>query len=261
VIAAVIAVNISSLLHDAAGRNLPAWKPVVWELTSGFVIVLIAIIPLMALRHASPDARPLWRTAGVHLAASLLFSVVHVMGIIGLRKLAYALIGERYVFGLSPSEFLYEYRKDLVVYGLIAAIFWVSDRLTQGAAVRAPSRELPARDLIDIRDGTRLIRARAAEILCARAAGNYVEFSLVDGQKPLMRSTLAECEEKLKAVGFVRSHRSWLVNQAHVRESEPTGSGDFILRMSDGSEVPLSRRFADAVALVRGRRPASEKVE
>ena len=78
-----------------------------------------------------------------------------------------------------------------------------------------------------------------------------MEFSLVDGRQPLMRTTLARVENDLAGGGFVRTHRSWLVNSRHVAEIAAAGSGDHDLRLSNGAEVPLSRRYPQALALLR----------
>ncbi len=69
-----------------------------------------------------------------------------------------------------------------------------------------------------------------------------------------MRSTLAATEAELGPHGFVRTHRSWLVNVARVRELEAVGSGDFVLRLEGGAEAPLSRRFRAAMERLRERR-------
>lgn len=268
VIAGIISVNITTLLHDAVARHgLPAWKAVTWEASSGVMLVLCAVVPLLALRHAPPERERWRRVLGVHLAASVAFSLLHVGGMVALRMVAYRVMGESYSFG-DASEFLYEYRKDVTVYLLIAAIGWVVQRLDlAGAApaVKAPAASPagPADDLLEIRDGSRLVIARRQDILYARAEGNYVAFTLADGREPLMRATLTAVEQRLSASGasaadpaaggFVRTHRSWLVNLSHVQESEPTGSGDFVLRMANGKEVPLSRRYSEAVRLIRKR--------
>jgi DNA-binding LytR/AlgR family response regulator len=103
----------------------------------------------------------------------------------------------------------------------------------------------------DIRDGTRLVRAPLDEIVAVRSAGNYVEFLLSDGRRPLMRSPLASVEEQLADLGFVRTHRSWLVNAARVTGLRPEGSGDYAVELGD-LEAPLSRRFPQALATLRG---------
>ena len=57
------------------------------------------------------------------------------------------------------------------------------------------------------------------------------------------RCTLNELEHKLAASGFVRTHRSFLVNINHVREVIPWFNSSYKLIMDDRerSEVPVSR--------------------
>jgi DNA-binding LytR/AlgR family response regulator len=77
-----------------------------------------------------------------------------------------------------------------------------------------------------------------------------VEFVLRDGRRLLMRSALAAVEEDLVPRGFVRTHRSWLVNGALVTGLTPEGSGDYTVTLPDLS-VPLSRRYRAALAQLR----------
>jgi DNA-binding LytR/AlgR family response regulator len=51
--------------------------------------------------------------------------------------------------------------------------------------------------------------------------------------------------------GFVRTHRSWLVNPARVTGLRPEGSGDYAVELG-AVEAPLSRRFPQALAALRG---------
>ena len=90
------------------------------------------------------------------------------------------------------------------------------------------------------------------EILAAKAAGNYVEFALDDGRRPLMRASMAQIEAALSPHGFLRTHRSWLVNPARVRGLSATGSGDFRIDLGGGLTAPSSRRYPDAVRRLRG---------
>ena len=151
----------------------------------------------------------------------------------------------------------------MAAYALIAGIGWVALRLdrtggAQAAGVSGPPAAA-AGEMLEIRDGSRLVVAPMGDVLYARAEGNYVSVTLADGRTPLMRATLTGLEQRLTAAGgFVRTHRSWLVSLRHVRESEPTGSGDFVLRMADGGEVPLSRRYGEAVRLIRKRSGGAE---
>ena len=86
--------------------------------------------------------------------------------------------------------------------------------------------------------------------MAVRSAGNYAEFLLADGRRPLMRTPLAALEARLAPLGFVRTHRSWLVNAARVTGVKPEGSGDYAVEL-DEVEAPLSRRFREALAILR----------
>jgi DNA-binding LytR/AlgR family response regulator len=90
------------------------------------------------------------------------------------------------------------------------------------------------------------------EILAVQAARNYVEFVLEDGRRPLMRASIAQIEAALAPAGFVRTHRSWLVNAERVRALSAAGSGDFRLDLGGCLTAPLSRRYPAALARLRG---------
>jgi DNA-binding LytR/AlgR family response regulator len=159
-----------------------------------------------------------------------------------------------YDFG-SLDRLFYEFRKDLMTYAAVAAVFMVTGRLGRSAEP-AIARRPPAADepLFDIRDGARILRTPVDEILSVRSAGNYVEFQLADGRQPLMRMTLAAAETALSPHGFLRVHRSWLVNPRRVRALEPEGSGDWRVELDGGGFAPVSRRFPEALEALR--RPA-----
>ena len=129
----------------------------------------------------------------------------------------------------------------------MAAAFWLALRLLQPQATAST----PGRATFDIRDGARLIRAPVADIVCVASAGNYAQFTLADGRRPLMRATLSSLEAKLAPHGLVRTHRSWLVNAGRVRALAADGSGDFTVELEGGQTVPLSRRFPQALERLR----------
>jgi LytTr DNA-binding domain len=241
-------VNVLSYLDERAamGRGpIPWWEPAVWEGTSGVVLLALAWIPMWLVRRLPPEG-PRWALAiAAQLAMTIPFSLVHVALMIGLRKAIYALAGDHYEFG--GGGLLYEYRKDLLSYAIYAATYWLVWRLRMRGAAAAE----PAPELFEIDEGQRLIRVARPDILCARSSGNYVEFYLADGRRPLMRTTLASVEAMLAQAGFVRTHKSWLANAAHVVEIVAEGSGDYGLRLTGDLHLPLSRRYPGALALLR----------
>jgi hypothetical protein len=249
-------VNVTTILDDAhrRGEHVPLALPITLELTSGVASIFAAVAVAVALKVAPPGRAPLWRTLTVHLGGTLVFSAVHV-GLMTLMRIAiFATAGK--VYGWSPGELPYEYRKDFLTYILIAGIFWLLSRPRQAALLVAQTGPSPS---FDIRDGASILRVPVGEIVAARAAGNYVEFALEDGRRPLMRAALGSVEAQLAAQGFVRTHRSWLVNAARVRALTPAGSGDFRLDLGCGVTAPLSRRYPEALARLRGDEPGAQR--
>jgi DNA-binding LytR/AlgR family response regulator len=58
-----------------------------------------------------------------------------------------------------------------------------------------------------------------------------------------VRGTLASWEARLAARGFVRVHRSRLVNRTAMSAIKPTPSGDIEITLTDGRIVAGSRRY------------------
>jgi DNA-binding LytR/AlgR family response regulator len=236
--------NVITIVHVAPQRGL--LEPVIREGSSWITLTAFIGIPWAAWRLAPLNVRPRLRLL-LHLPAALLFSLAHVAGFIALRKLGYWLAGDVYVFGSFRAEFLYELAKDVLAYALFVGGFaLVEHLLRQQQLIKAPGQTLT----FDIRDGTRTVRVRLSDILAVASAGNYVEFLMQDGRRLLMRSPLSAVEADLANRGFIRTHRSWLVNVAHMTELSPQGSGDYAVRLG-ALEVPLSRRFPAALARLR----------
>ena len=250
--ALVTFVNVTTILDDAhrRGVRLPLALPLTLEITSAIAGLAALVIVVVALRIAPPDRGPWWRTVAIHAAGTLAFSAAHVMLMTLLRIGVFALAGHRFQFSLS--ELPYEYRKDLLSYLVIAGIFWfvARERGRPAAAERLAPADGPA--TFDIRGGASILRVPVGEILAARGAGNYVEFALEDGRRPLMRASMAAVEAALAPHGFLRTHRSWLVNAGRVRALTAAGSGDFRLDLGCSLTVPLSRRYPQALAKLKG---------
>ncbi|MEP3051607.1 MAG: LytTR family DNA-binding domain-containing protein [Erythrobacter sp.] len=81
----------------------------------------------------------------------------------------------------------------------------------------------------------------ASDIVRFSGAGDYVEVFLTDGRSALYSASLAALAREL-SFGFVRVHRSHIVNAALVKSLTRDSSGTGNLEMSDGSAVPVSRR-------------------
>lgn len=76
------------------------------------------------------------------------------------------------------------------------------------------------------------------DIIRLQAERNYTRFFFADGKEFLSAKTLKEYEEMLNDAGFVRVHRTHLVNTRFIKAYEREG----ILLLKDDSEVEVSRR-------------------
>ncbi|NNE36100.1 MAG: response regulator transcription factor [Rhodothermales bacterium] len=103
--------------------------------------------------------------------------------------------------------------------------------------------------MVKDRDTVRFIKTEDIEWI--EAAGDYVSLN-ASGRSHLIRETMAAMETKLGASGFVRIHRSTIVNLEHVRELKAYFHGDYIVYMSSGKELRLSRRYWDRVQAAIG---------
>ena len=110
------------------------------------------------------------------------------------------------------------------------------DRVGRAAPAGDEDELLP----VDVpRGGTRLL-ARS-RILLLQAHGDYVRVVSDDGRF-LLRAALVDLEERWARHGFVRVHRSFVVNLRRAVEVRPRLNGTAVLVMADGTEVPIARR-------------------
>ena len=232
------------------------WQPAVWEWSSH--LVLLALLPaVIAFERRFPlHFETLRRNLPLHAAATVVYSLVHVVAMVWLRKLAYAWQGTHYDFGDWPRELFYEYLKDWRSYAsvlLIVAGYRLLLLRLQGEArlLDAPDEgpaaepiERPERFLVRKLGKEFLVAANDIEIL--QASGNYVNLRVRGREYPL-RATMAGIEPRLDPTRFVRVHRSYMVNLDCLAEIEPLETGDARLLMRDGTRIPCSRRYRAAL--------------
>src|ERR1700733_6374639 len=81
-----------------------------------------------------------------------------------------------------------------------------------------------------------------ADILAVKAEGNYV--SLRPRTNPyLVHESLSSMAEKLKPYGFIRIHRSVVVNISAVEKIQPLATGEYRLRVKGGKQYLVSRTY------------------
>jgi two-component system, LytTR family, response regulator len=98
----------------------------------------------------------------------------------------------------------------------------------------------------------RVMIINVPDIDWVEADGDYVSVH-IGAKSWLLRDTIAAAEERLAMSGFVRIHRSTLVNIYRVRELLPLSKGEFTVVLRDGTELKLSRNYRFALERLLGK--------
>jgi signal transduction histidine kinase len=108
--------------HRNSGQPIAAWEPMTWELSSVALMAVLAVFVYYFERRHPLSGEHWLRRLPLHVPAAVLFSAVHTLGMIGIRKGVYALAGSHYDFGDPWLGFAYELQKDLISYAIIVGV-------------------------------------------------------------------------------------------------------------------------------------------
>ena len=130
----------------------------------------------------------------------------------------------------------------------------IGQRVREVAAdlkVAALPGKASAVDRLAIKSNGRIVVVRVADIDWIEAEQDYV--SVHAGTNTwLMRDTIAAVELRLALSGFVRIHRSALVNAERVRELRPQDKGEYTVVLNNGTELKLTRNYRASVERLLG---------
>lgn len=242
-------VNVSTKMSDAAdyGAPLPISNPLTTEFSSAAALILI--LPwLFAFFDRCPLTLQGWhRHILPYIAASVLFSLIHVGLMVIMRKMAWpALFEASYdFFAGGPGEILYEYRKDVITFLMYALVAELQRQVKLANAIQKQAAEP-----ITLKSGATTILLQPSEFLFAKSAGNYAEITTSSGEH-LARITLSDLAQQLQNHGCdaVRIHRSYILNRAVIAETSPIVGGDMMLKLKSGQTLRVSRRYKDVLDL------------
>lgn len=88
----------------------------------------------------------------------------------------------------------------------------------------------------------RILFINLGDVIAVQAEGNYVLLQR-HSTSFLLRDSISAVAEKLEPYGFVRIHRSALVNPTFVEEIRPYSTGEYGLRMKGGKEYTVTRTY------------------
>lgn len=108
----------------------------------------------------------------------------------------------------------------------------------------APRAELPATSRLVFKVAGEHLFLEPADLAWIEAQGELVKLC-VKGAHHFVREPLHVVEKRLDPERFVRVHRSFIVNTAHIKKITPTLYGDHTILTNDGAKIRMSRTFRD----------------
>jgi len=224
--------------------SVNSWEPFIWEYTSAVSLLLVFPLILFTDSRFPLTRASLVRAVPAHLLASIIFSLLHVAGMVGLRKLIYSSVGAQYDFGSVPAELFYEYRKDLLTYVFFLLIIYGFRYLRErssGANYGVPEERSSGIPEFRVKLAGRERVVKVTDVDWVEAAGNYLLLHVGDKAHPL-RETMKRFEERFDET-FVRVHRSAIVNRSRISSIRTGhGSGKEVV-LDSGEVVPCGRSY------------------
>ena len=106
--------------------------------------------------------------------------------------------------------------------------------------LQAPAKPQSLRVAIKVRG--KILFISLGDVISVQAKGKCVWLQQ-NASSYLLRESISVVAEKLKAHGFIRIHRSVLVNTSFVEEIRPLSTGEYRLRVEGGKEYTVTRTY------------------
>jgi hypothetical protein len=188
------------------------------------------------------------RNAAIHLAGILLVSALLIA--LSCVLADWFLASERRPFMVALRE-EFQFNWLLVAFCTATIVGFFHTRFAQslcGLAPPPPSPPTPARthvSSIPVKVRGETVQLALHDVHWIEAQGNYLALHTGSGTH-LVRDSLGSLEPRLDPRDFVRVHRGSIIAISQVTGVSPLGSGDANLRLHNGSEVRLSRKYRAA---------------
>ncbi len=109
-------------------------------------------------------------------------------------------------------------------------------------AASGPSEALPRNDgFLSIKTGYKISLVKISDIVYIESEGEYVRLHLTDGSRVMTLFRLKNMESVLPRDTFMRTHRSYIVNLAHI-----SGYVKGRVYLSDTEYVPIGENYREA---------------
>lgn len=208
---------------------LPSFDAKAW-MCLGAATVLCLFCTVTAARDRQ-DAR-------LGVVVAVLFAAILLIGRGGALDRGYYLFMAALLAGLVAEQ----------VFGLrqLYSGYETERRRSAALTARLVAAEADGRAIISLRDGSAVYRVPEDEIVRITAADDFCEVTLTNQRPKLVPGPLKALAASLPE-GFMRVHKSHIVNLQHVTAINPRPGGGQQLALSDGSSTPIGRSYRSLV--------------
>jgi DNA-binding LytR/AlgR family response regulator len=126
----------------------------------------------------------------------------------------------------------------------VAIVIGISPQLqiaAKGSASRIKEQKQPS-PRVAIKVNGKILFVNLSDVVAVQAKGNYVSLQR-NGSSYLVRELISAVAEQLEPLGFIRIHRSILVNTSFVEEIRPYSTGEYGLLVKGGKEYTVTRTY------------------
>ena len=106
--------------------------------------------------------------------------------------------------------------------------------------VRRDGRKL---DRLLVRSGQKLSVVNVADVIAFESEDRLV-FARTAAGKSVLSITMKELEERVDPEIFCRIHKQVIVQLSYAREVHALPGGNYVVKLADGSELPIGRNYA-----------------
>jgi len=115
-----------------------------------------------------------------------------------------------------------------------------SSHRKQLAEVRREDRKL---ERLFARSGQKMVVVNVPDVIAFESEDRLV-FARTAAGRFVLNVTMKELEDRLDPVLFCRVHKQAIIQLSYARELHPLARGQYVLRLSDGSEVQIGRNYS-----------------
>jgi two-component system, LytTR family, response regulator len=114
-----------------------------------------------------------------------------------------------------------------------------------------PLLATPQCSRIAIKANGSILFVDSGNIIAIEVKGNYLSLLHTSGSY-ILHESITMAEKKLNLHGFVRIHRSVLVNAAFVEELRPWSTGKYVIRLKGGKQYKVTRTYKTNLQFLAG---------